>query len=503
MGMVLSFQDTTMCNECPYSSDKLDNLVKHVALGHSKLDELLLNEQLVNEKRKQALNKPKKIHIGPQCPICDMKFTKAQNRDHVSWHFIDELREFVHSTGSNKACQQCYYTTEKMDNLVKHYALGHSKLDELLLDEKLVTKKRKEHAKKPKRLSFGPDCPICQEPGRDRDHVLRHFMTELMEMVNEMPNKKQCNQCSYKSNKREYMAKHIALFHCKLDELMAKEELVKLSQKKAAGKPKRVPMGENCVVCGMSFPQREHVARHFQDELLEITKTFDSPLSCAFCPFTADRIEYVARHVGLVHRKLDEMMCNDELIKRKASEFNSSNSLAGPTVKIEPVRKSQRQAKQVNKEPIWLQKSPLKEDTPKKVVVTEPVEEVKPKVIDEGEVDQEMSDTENQIETAPPRKKLKIDHGDSNTVMILDRSDMNFDQIEIKTNLDEIKIDQSEAKVEQNNVKVDQNEVKIDQNVVKIDENVVKIDQNVVKIYQKEVKIDKSENEEDGVSFDD
>ena len=71
---------------------------------------------------------------------------------------------------------------------------------------------------------------------------------------------------------------------------MANEELVKLKQKKAAGKPKRVPMGENCVVCGMSFPQREHVARHFQDELLEITKTFDSPLSCAFCPFTADRI---------------------------------------------------------------------------------------------------------------------------------------------------------------------------------------------------------------------
>ena len=84
------------------------------------------------------------------------------------------------------------------------------------------------------------------------------------------------------------------------------------------------------------------------------------------------------------------MMCNDELIKRKASEFNSSNSLAGPTVKIEPVRKSQRQAKQVNKEPIWLQKSPLKEGTPKKVVVTEPVE-VKPMVIDEGDVNQGMN----------------------------------------------------------------------------------------------------------------
>ena len=150
-----------------------------------------------------------------------------------------------------------------MDNLVKHYALGHSKLDEYLLDEELVERKREEHAKKPKRLSFGPDCPICKEKNRDRDHLSRHFMTELMELVNEMPNKKQCSQCSYKSSKREYMAKHLALFHCKLDELMADEELVKLKQEKAASKPKRIPMGENCVICGVSFPQREHVGKSY------------------------------------------------------------------------------------------------------------------------------------------------------------------------------------------------------------------------------------------------
>ena len=82
-------------------------------------------------------------------------------------------------------------------------------------------------------------------------------------------------------------------------------------------------------------------------------------------------------------------MCNDDLIKRKASEFNNSNSLAGPTVKIEPVRKSQRQAKQVNKEPIWLQKSPLKDDTPKKVVAEQA--ELKPMVIDEEEFNQGMN----------------------------------------------------------------------------------------------------------------
>ena len=266
-----------------------------------------------------------------------------------SWHFFSELRDYVYSTGKERECIMCSYSTDKMDNLVKHYALGHSKLDEYLLDEDLVEKKRKEHAKKPKRLSFGPDCPICQEKNRDRDHLSRHFMIELMELVNEMPNKKQCNQCSYKSSKREYMAKHIALFHCKLDELMADEELVKMKQDKAASKPKRIPMGENCIICGISFPQREHVCRHFMGELLEITNSFSSPLSCAYCPFTADRIEYVARHVGLVHRKLDEMLCDSNLVSRKMAEFNGS-AVSAIVTKIEPVRKSQRQLKPVIKD---------------------------------------------------------------------------------------------------------------------------------------------------------
>jgi len=38
--------------------------VKHVALGHSKLDELLLNDELVQAKREFAKSKPKKISIG-------------------------------------------------------------------------------------------------------------------------------------------------------------------------------------------------------------------------------------------------------------------------------------------------------------------------------------------------------------------------------------------------------------------------------------------------------
>ena len=40
-----------------------------------------------------------------------------------------------------------------MDNLVKHNAYGHSKLDEYILDDNLIKRKREEHAKKPKRFN--------------------------------------------------------------------------------------------------------------------------------------------------------------------------------------------------------------------------------------------------------------------------------------------------------------------------------------------------------------
>ena len=70
------------------------------------------------------------------------------------------------------------------------------------------------------------------------------------------------------------MAKHLALFHCKLDELMADEELVKLKQEKAASKPKRIPMGENCVICGVSFPQREHVSTYSQLSMKKVPNSY-------------------------------------------------------------------------------------------------------------------------------------------------------------------------------------------------------------------------------------
>ena len=119
-------------------------------------------------------SRTKKVSIGPCCPVCDYKFGPKPNRDHVASHFMDELKAYVESVSTTAtACQLCNYTTPHQSNLLKHYALGHSMLDEYLQDQELVEKKRDQFLKKPKKMSFGPDCPICDAKGRDRDHIAR------------------------------------------------------------------------------------------------------------------------------------------------------------------------------------------------------------------------------------------------------------------------------------------------------------------------------------------
>ncbi len=76
--------DQLACSECSYRGEKTKNLELHIALVHGKLDEFLKDDALVDSKKVKFLTTPKKTTIGPHCPICDMKFTKAQNRDHVS-----------------------------------------------------------------------------------------------------------------------------------------------------------------------------------------------------------------------------------------------------------------------------------------------------------------------------------------------------------------------------------------------------------------------------------
>ena len=227
--MVAEFPDQTSCSYCQYTNPNPDKMAKHMALGHSKLDELLSDPELVAQKQQIASAKPKKINIGPECPICGMQFNKNQNRDHVACHFMEDLREYVQTFEDVQQCNQCEYRSERIDNLVKHLALGHSKLDELLMNEELVAAKKAAAALKPKKVNVGMTCPICDQTfakSQNRDHVAFHFMDELRVIVSEFDDPLACDQCEYRSDKAENLLKHLALGHSKLDEFLINEDLV-------------------------------------------------------------------------------------------------------------------------------------------------------------------------------------------------------------------------------------------------------------------------------------
>ena len=279
-------------------------------IGHSKLDEFLLNEDLVLAKKGAARSKPKKLSLGPQCPICDVQFTKSQNRDHVSWHFMDELREYVQTFPDPTTCPEvdCIYSTDKLDNLVKHMALGHSKLDELLQNEELVAVKRQIAQSKPKKVNVGIQCPICEMPfnkGQNRDHVVSHFSDEIKELIMTFPDPRACLLCDYTCEKMENLIKHLGLGHSKLDEFLMDEDLVLAKREKAMKKQKRFPLGETCPICDMSTPPRDHVARHFIEELTEYCESkMPGSLACNECDYRGERLENLAKHVALYHCKV-------------------------------------------------------------------------------------------------------------------------------------------------------------------------------------------------------
>ena len=83
---------------------------------------------------------------------------------------------------------------------------------------------------------------------------------------------------------------------------------------------------------------------------MEIVNTFNNPLSCDDCDFSTEKSEYTARHVALVHFKLESFLQNNELVSEKIAEYESSNKGA-PKRQVHssspllPERKSQRTSK--------------------------------------------------------------------------------------------------------------------------------------------------------------
>ncbi len=96
----------------------------------------------------------RKTALGNNCPVCDQVLHRQHARDHVAWHFMDELKAMIVEPG---CCPDpgCEYTGDKTENVARHLALYHSKLDDFLADQALVEERRARAMAKPKKVRIG------------------------------------------------------------------------------------------------------------------------------------------------------------------------------------------------------------------------------------------------------------------------------------------------------------------------------------------------------------
>jgi len=172
----------------------------------------------------------------PRCVVCS---AKNPTREHLANHFINEL---IESLEDEQQCSKCDFQSSAPKQLALHDVTEHEgdSLNKLLEDAALVSSKKAEVEAKGHRQSLGPQCPICDQQmhrSHGRDHVSWHFVDELREMISDPV---RCPECSYVGDKLEAVTRHLALFHCKLDEFLQDEQLVASKRAKALSKPKKV-----------------------------------------------------------------------------------------------------------------------------------------------------------------------------------------------------------------------------------------------------------------------
>ena len=129
-------------------------------------------------------------------------------------------------------------------------------------------------------------------------------LKEVVENTNDDP--LTCSQCDYQSEKTsETVALHIALNHDAIKPYIIDKNLVQLKRSAflANTKDNNIEdnkkiinfMDETCTICGFKDPTREHISRHFMNELLDHVAMLPDHLKCNQCSYHGDKPQNLAR----------------------------------------------------------------------------------------------------------------------------------------------------------------------------------------------------------------
>ena len=270
------------CNICKKNFKTINSLMVHIGVRHGKINSILNSEQLkplrfpkkkkpsstvkdsskssifAKEKVLDALREPKletgsknviseqKLQISREkleaktCFICDKTSgNKGNLKHHIASHFWNELKNISSDLVTNgKTCGICNETSQTVTTLIKHIAITHGKLDEILesrgyptLNLRKKSSKEASESKVPRKYSTSDikeirECEICNKEFETvsklgQHMVTGHFMKEIRETYRELYNGKECLLCN-NTYARNVFIMHIGATHNKLDEVLAK-----------------------------------------------------------------------------------------------------------------------------------------------------------------------------------------------------------------------------------------------------------------------------------------
>ena len=162
-------------------------------------------------------------------------------------------------------------------------------------------------------------CGLCDhklftDRGKLYQHYsISHFWKPLKQFINDK--KKSCNICGFQSKFLKTLVCHVGTTHEKVEQF--------LDPSLHVPKGKRINQkhfDQECSLCCKQFPSMHHLKyhlthRHFKEELKQFID--EDQLRCKICQSKSANKYLLRVHVGIVHKKLDEIMEQTSKIPRQ------------------------------------------------------------------------------------------------------------------------------------------------------------------------------------------
>ena len=257
-----------------------------------------------------------------RCGLCgekDLEGKEGLYRHYAYRHYKSKLTELL--GGDRQQCPYCEYRFKYMAEVPGHIGYHHSKVEDFLpqhlhVKESPPAQQDSAGSKSPIIPAGARDLSSCghcdHKPFTSRSDLYRHYSTvhfskSLKQFIN--VKKRTCNLCGNGKvfSELKKLIVHVGSTHDKVEQFL--DPSLHVSKRQTISY--RKSSDHECYLCHNQFSSqcllKSHLSRyHFKEELNKFVD--EEQLQCKICHSEFTRVSNLLIHVGIVHKKLDEVM---------------------------------------------------------------------------------------------------------------------------------------------------------------------------------------------------